>query len=147
MDWILQQGGEEMRKVLIPGFITGVGMLIVGMIVSWLINLALPNLMMEYRTTLFRPWEDPLMSLYFAHPFVLGLALAFVWDKVKGLLQGGPMKRATHFALAYFIVATIPGMLISYSSFPLSILMILSWTISSLVQAWAAGLVLAKLNS
>lgn len=136
-----------MRKVLIPGLIAGVAMLLVGMIVSWLINLVLPNLMMEYKTTLFRPWEDPLMSLYFAHPFVLGLALAFVWDKVKGLLQGGPMKKATNFALAYFIVATIPGMLISYSSFPLSILMILSWTISSLLQAWAAGLVLAKLNS
>ena len=136
-----------MRKVLIPGLAAGVAMLLVGMIISWLINLALPDLMMEYKTTLFRPWEDPLMSLYFAHPFVLGLALAFVWDKVKGFLQGGPMKRATNFALAYFIVATIPGMLISYSSFPLSILMILSWTISSLVQAWTAGLVLAKINA
>jgi hypothetical protein len=141
------QGGENMRKVLITGIIAGVAMLIVGMIVSQLINLAFPALITEYKATLFRPWDDPLMSLYFAHPFVLGLALAFIWDRVKGLLSGGPMKRATNFALAYFIVATIPGMLISYSSFPLSILMILSWSLSSLLQAWTAGLVLAKLNS
>ena len=136
-----------MKKILIPGLVAGVAMLIAGMIVSQLINLAFPALMEEYKAALFRPWEDPLMSLYFAHPFVVGLALAFVWDKVKGLLSGGPLKRATNFALAYFIVATIPGMLISYSSFPLSILMILSWTLSSLIQAWTAGLVLAKLNA
>ena len=136
-----------MRKVLIPGLIAGAAMLVVGMIISQLINLAFPALVAEYKATLFRPWEDPIMSLYFAHPFVLGLALAFVWDRVKGLLKGGPMKRATHFALAYFMVATVPGMLISYSSFPLSLSMILSWSLSSLLQAWAAGLVLAKLNS
>lgn len=136
-----------MRKVLIPGLVAGAAMLIVGMLLSQLINLAFPALMDQYQTVLFRPWEDPLMSLYFAHPFVLGLALAFVWDKVKGLLAGGLLKRATHFALVYFMVATIPGMLISYSSFPLSLLMILSWTVSSLLQALAAGLVLAKLNA
>lgn len=136
-----------MRKVFIPGLIAGAAMLVVSMILSQLINLAFPALMEQYKASLFRPWDDPIMSLYFAHPFVLGLALAFVWDKVKGLLKGVPIKRATHFALAYFIVATVPGMLISYSSFPLSLSMILSWTLSSLLQAWTAGVVLAKLNS
>jgi hypothetical protein len=136
-----------MKKVLIPGLIAGLAMLIIGTIVSQLINLAVPSLMSEYQNLgLFRPWEDPLMSLFFLHPFVLGLALAWVWDKTKSLLVGGPMKRATHFALAYLLVAIIPGMLISYSSFPLSLLMVFSWTIGAYLQAFVAGLVFAKVN-
>jgi len=136
-----------MKKVLIPGLVTGLVILIVGMVVGQLINLAIPGLMAEYQNpNLFRPWEDPLMSIYFAHPFILGLALAWVWNKVKGLVSGKPLARATHFALGYWIVATIPGMVISYASFPLSLTIILSWTITCLLQAIAAGLVLGKMN-
>jgi hypothetical protein len=43
-------------------------------------------------------------------------------------------------------VAAIPGMLMSYSSFPVSFVMILSWTLTGLVEAVLAGIILAKLN-
>jgi len=136
-----------MKKVVIPGIVAGIAMLIVGMLVSMAIHAIFPALAAEYRTMLFRPWEDPIMSLYFAYPFVLGLALAFIWDKVKELVSGGPLKRAVHLALGYFFISTVPGMLITYSSFPVSLLMVLSWTVSSFLQALAAGLVLAKMNA
>jgi hypothetical protein len=136
-----------MKKVVIPGILAGIVMLAVGMIVSMIINAIFPALVAEYKAALFRPWDDPIMSLYFAHPFVLGLALAFIWDKVKGLISGGPLNRATRLALGFFIISIVPGMLISYSSFPISLLMILSWTVSSFLQVLAAGLVLAKMNS
>ena len=136
-----------MKKVLVPGLVAGLLMLIVGMAVGQLIGLVFPGLAAEYQNaSLFRPWEDPLMSLYFAHPFIVALALAWVWSKVKVLVSGKPLARATHFALGYWIVATIPGMVISYSSFPLSLMIVTSWAISSLVQAIVAGLVFVKMN-
>ena len=137
-----------MKKVLIFGLIAGLAMSIVGMLYNALSGVAFPGLMVEYQTSgLFRPWEDPLMTAFFAYPFILGIALAWVWDKVKGLISGGLWTRALNFGLAYFIVATIPGMFISYTSFPVSLLMILSWSLSGLLNGIIAGAVLAKLNA
>ena len=136
-----------MKKFIVPGLVAGVVMLIVGMLVGQLLHMIFPQLIAEYQNpNLFRPWDDPLMSIYFAHPFIVALALAWVWGKVKGLISGSLGSKATHFALGYWVVATIPGMVISYASFPLSLLIICTWTISSLVQAICAGLVFAKMN-
>lgn len=136
-----------MKKILLPGVLAGIAMLVVGMLISQLINMIFPALIAEYKTTLFRPWSDPIMSLYFLYPFILGLALAWIWDKIKGVISGTIVQRAGYLTLGYFLVSTIPGMLISYSSFPLSLTMIISWTISGVAQAFCAGLILAKMNA
>ena len=51
------------------------------------------------------------------------------------------------FGLVMWLIATVPGMVASYSSFPLSILTIISWTIGGLANAIVAGFVFAKLDS
>ncbi len=136
-----------MKKILIPGLLAGLIMLIVGMVLSQLINMILPGLMAEYQTAgLFRPWSDPLMSVYFAHPFIVGLVLAWVLGKVKGLLGGSLWQKAGGLTLGIFLVSTLPGMVISYSSFPLSLAMILSWTVSSVAQVYCGSLLLIKMN-
>lgn len=136
-----------MKKVIVPGLVAGLVMLIVSMVVNMISGVLLPGLMQEYQNTaMFRPWSDPLMQAFMAYPFVLGLALAWVWDKVKGLLGSSPLKKATNLALAYLIVATIPGMFATYTSFAVSLTMVLSWTVSGFINAFVAGLVLDKLN-
>ncbi|OGC23365.1 hypothetical protein A2291_06870 [candidate division WOR-1 bacterium RIFOXYB2_FULL_42_35] len=136
-----------MKKIIVPGLVAGIAMLVVGMIISKLFNLAVPTLMAEYQNpALFRTRLDPQMLLFFAWPFVLGLALALVWNKVKGVIPGRLLTRATQFGLGYWIVASIPGMLITYASFPVSPLMVTSWTVGGFFQAIAAGAVLAKIN-
>ena len=133
-----------MKKIFFPGIVAGLLMSIVGMVISILMSKAMPTLMAEYKNiNIFRPWEDPLMQLFYAHPFVLGLALAYVWDKVKGSLTGN---RVVGFALGVFLVATIPGVLISYASFQLSLAIVLSWTVMGLVNALVASFVLNKMN-
>jgi len=128
-----------MKKVVIPGIVAGLLMAVVGMGYSMLMGKLFPAIMAEYsNTAIFRPWKDPLMQLFFAYPFVLGLALAYVWDKVKGSMGG--------LILGYFLVAIIPGMLISYSSFHVSLLMTINWTLGSLVNVLVAVLVLKKMN-
>ena len=102
----------------------------------------------EYQNTaIFRPFTDPLMSYIFIHPFVVGLILAWVWDKTKGLFrQRDVFWRCCQFATAYWIV-TIPGMLISYSSFQVSLMLIITWSLTILGQVIAAGFIFAKKNS
>jgi hypothetical protein len=136
-----------MKKIILSGLLAGVAMLAVGFGLGYAMMFIFPSLGAEYaNTALFRPWSDPIMSLYFAHPFVLGFILAWVWNKVKGVIGGaGWSGKGTRFGLAYWLV-TIPGMVISYASFPLSLLMVVSWSISILAQALAAGLILSAAN-
>ena len=122
------------------GLIAGVAALVVGFGINWLAGVIFPSITQEYQNpNIFRPWTDPLMMAYFAHPFILGLVLAYLWDKLKA-------KDALEFAKLYFIIAAIPGMFVSYTSFQLSLLMILVWTVSGFLQAFVAGLVFARLQ-
>ncbi len=136
-----------MKKIIMSGLLAGIAMLIIGLAAGYGMMAVFPRLTAEYaNTALFRPWDDPLMSLYFLHPFVLGFILAWVWSVVKGVIGGAtPTARGVRFGLAYCVVV-IPGLLISYASFPLSLLMVVSWAVGVLLQALAAGLVFAWVN-
>ena len=136
-----------MKKIIIPGVVVGIAMAVVMILFSLAAGALFPSLQVEYKNAnLFRPWSDPLMSLMFAEPIILGLILAWIWDKLKGAVKGNTAgKKAINFALTYWII-TIPGMAMSWSTFPISLTMVLSWWISSLVQVFVGAWVLAKMN-
>lgn len=136
-----------MKKIIFPGIIAGIAILVLSFTISYLFMI-MPSVNADYNNVqVMRSFQDPLMSLYFAYPFVLGIALAWIWNKTKGLIKGSVWKRGIDFGFAYFVIATIPGMLISYSSFPLSIFTIISWLVSGLIAAIVAGMIFAKMNS
>lgn len=136
-----------MKKVIISGLIAALGMFAAGIAIGLLLNLLLPSVKAEYESTgMFRSWDDPIMYVYFLQPFLLSIALAWVWNKVNSLFNGSIMKKALYYALIYWFVAAIPGMIMTVSSFKISILMTLSWTISSFFQAWIASLIIIRMN-
>lgn len=122
-------------------------MLAASMVLNQLYNFIFPAVSQEYlNPSLFRPWTDPLMSFIFIHPFVVGLILAWVWDKTKDLFTDKNwMLRGKKFGLVYWIIF-LPGMFISYSTFPVSFSMIMVWSLNGLVQAIVASWVFAKKN-
>jgi hypothetical protein len=136
-----------MKKIIISGLLAGVAMLVVGFGIGHVCGLVFPSLTAQYNNTdLFRAQSDPMMSLFFVHPFILGLILAWVWAKVKGVMKGaGWAAKGIRFGLAYWVVS-IPGMVISYAGFPLSLLMVATWSVSILLEALAAGLIYAAMN-
>jgi hypothetical protein len=137
-----------MKKILISGIVAGITLLVLGIVVGTLFNLIFPSLVTEYMNPdLFRPWEDPLMMLFFLHPFILGLILSYVWDKSKSLLKSKDiLGRAIPFGLTIWLITSIPGMFITYSSFLVSLPMVISWTINGLIYSIAAGIIFAKMN-
>jgi len=135
-----------MKKILWTGLAAGVAMLVVNFIINPLFNAIFPSLQDAYMNPVFRPWDDPLMMLFFLYPILLGLALAFVWDKTKHLFKKSPLQNGLNFGLIFFLVGGIPNFLINYSSFNLPLVMILTWTVMGLVNGLIAGFVLAKLN-
>jgi len=136
-----------MKKIIFTGLLAGVLLLAICVILMPLWHYVFPNISAEYANPgLFRPWSDPLMSLYFVYPFVLALPLAWLWDKVKGAFHGSVWKRGAYFGLMLWVVMSIPGMWMSYSSFPVSFTMVLSWAIGDLINMLVAGLVFARFN-
>lgn len=128
------------------GLIAGVAILATGIILNFIVGVALPSIATEYQNTdLFLPWTDPRMMGFFAYPFILGVVLAYLWDKVDVKGKDAQTK-ALHFAKLYFIVATIPGMYITFTSFQVSLPMVLIWTATGFIEAFVAGYVLAKVK-
>lgn len=123
-------------------------MLVLSMIVGQITQALFPFLAVEYTNAgLFRPWSDPIMSLYFLYPFVEGFVVAIVWEMVKKLYTEGTWtQKGVCFGFTFWFLTGITGMLISYSTFPVSFLMIVSWSLSSLVGLLGASLVNAKMN-
>lgn len=135
--------------VLKKGLVAGIANLILGIILNKLLNVMFPSLATEYQNSMiFRPWDDPLMMLYFAYPFILALSFAYFWNMTGKQCKGATStQKAFEFAKFYFLIATIPGMFISYTSFQLSALMIIAWTFVGFLQAYVAGWVFAKMNN
>jgi hypothetical protein len=134
-----------MRKVIISGLVAGVVMLVLGLAVGFVFS-KISTVSAEYNNaSLFRSMQDPLMSLYFFHPFVVGMVQAILWSFVKPLFNGRTVSNGIVFG-ALFSLVIIPGMLISYATFPVSLLMILSWTVSGLIQYFAGALIITYLN-
>lgn len=131
------------KKGLIAGFV----ILILGMGLNFALQLFVPVLAKEYQNIgLFRPWSDPLMTVYFAYPFILGIVLSYFWNIMGKHFAGDTITKAFQFAKLYFIIATIPGMFISYTCFQISLLMIVNWALTGFLEAFVAGLIFAKIK-
>jgi hypothetical protein len=131
-----------MKKIILPGLAAGVVILIASLVLMQAWEAIIPGLAAEYQTPLFRPWTDPLMMLFFLYPFILGIAFAWLWAKTKK-----SFKTPYDAALAYWLVATIPGMFATYTSMPYSLSMVATWAIGGLAYVLLAAFVLDKMKA
>ena len=137
-----------MKKIIFPGLLAGVAMLAINMILGMLVfDRLIPSLSQEYTNpALFRPWSDPLMSLMFLTPIITGFIMAWLWNYTKpafGHLSGSQAGLMLGFIIW---LLGLPGMVISLATFPVSFVMVLSWTISNLIQFPVGGLIIASMN-
>lgn len=139
---------KKCKKLLGPGLIAGLAMLVAAMLVGWVINAIFPSLAVQYQDYLvFRPMDDPLMVWYFIYFFVLGVGMAWLWSMVKDKMRGKtPCKKAKYLMVRYWPAIMLPGMMITYSSFNMSFAMIAAWSVTSFIQLQIGFWVLAKMK-
>lgn len=136
-----------MKKIFIPGLVAAFGLFITCIAFGFLFHYLFPSVKAEYENVqIFRQGDDTLMYIYFLQPFLLAFAMAWVWDRTRSLFNGSIWKIAFYFSLVYWIVAIIPGMIMTLSSFKISVLMTITWTLSAFFQALAAMLIIIKMN-
>jgi hypothetical protein len=84
------------------------------------------------------------MSLMILHPFIVALILAWIWNLVKTVLPTDKLiVKGLFFGLIYWLVS-LPGMLISYGTFPISIILVLNWSVGILLQSLSCGIVFSR---
>ena len=123
------------------GLLAGLLMLGMGVFIGEVFLFFFPSIKSEYENpSLFRPWSDPIMSIYYVVPFLEGVILAWIWVYTKKLFTAKNMLlNGLFFGLIYGFFS-IPGMLMSYSSFPLSGVIVISWSVTTLFQGICAGI-------
>ena len=76
-----------MKKIFLPGLVAGIMMNVVNALLNPIINFLFPGLQDAYKNTAFRPWDDPVMSLFFLYPILLAFPMSYIWDKTKALFN------------------------------------------------------------
>jgi len=137
-----------MKRAIVQSLLVGLVLLVAMVAIGMMMNAAMPSLASEYtKTAIFRPWSDPLMSLYYLHPFILGLVFVYVWHTIKSSF--GHMsfwQKVGKFTILTSLISTLPGMLMTYSSFRVSLGLVASWTLSGIVSAFIASYLTVKLD-
>ncbi len=134
-----------MKKIVIAGFVSGVTLLILSVLGLYVTIWFFPGIAVQYFDPAFNSGGDRFM-LYFIHPFIIGLALSWFWDRFKSLLKGGRLTRGIEFGLIYVMIATLPMLWLIYSAMNVSVTMVVTWFVLALAQGLVAGLIFEKMN-
>lgn len=134
------------RKILLSGLVAGIALLLLSVIGLYGTIWLFPRLAVQYFDPQFDSQSERAI-LYFMHPFVAGLALAWFWDRCKSLFTGSSLGRAIEFGCLYCLVAVFPMMWLIYSAIDVSLALAGTWLLLGVLQGMAAGLVLEKMNA
>ncbi len=130
------------KKVLKAGILAGIVITIVSFLSQYIVNLVWPYDVLSLGGM--RAATDPIMLLFFAHPGVLALAMAYVFEKTKGSFKGDHKTAGKKFGLLMWIVVSIPSAFLVYTSMNYPIGFTVNSVIGSFFYMIAAGITIAR---
>lgn len=134
-----------MKKIITSGLIAGAVLFILGYGSLFLAIRFFPSFFTSYSNPLFNS-DGSRDILFYMHAFVLSMALAWFWERFKGMFKGGFIVRGLEFGFVYAVVSLIPVMWITFSALDITVTMVLSWLVYGFIQAIIAGIIFAKIN-
>lgn len=134
----------EAKTIVISGLVAGIVVLALSMIISTVTQalfgynvLALAGM---------RSVNDPVSSLFFLFPFVVGVAMAILYDFTKKSFTGTTTRKGVVLGLLGWIVYGIPSTFIVFSSMDYPLGFTVSSVIGSLVYMLGAGITITRLS-
>jgi hypothetical protein len=134
-----------MNKIIRSGIVAAIILLLLAYASIQLLPLILPALAEEYYNPVFVN-NATRNFFYFVHPVVLAFALAWFWNRFKGLLNGNWLMQGLEMGLIYLVVAILPSMIIIYSAIDVTLVTVLTWLFYGFVQGAVAGIVFARMR-
>lgn len=134
-----------MKKILLTGLLAGLLLFVFSYGALCLAIRWFPSFFVAYNNPLFNG-DGSRDVFFYAHAFVISLALSWFWDRFKGLFHGSFIARGLEFGFVYALVSIMPVMWITFSAMDVSFPMVISWFIYGMLQAAIAGIVFARIN-
>jgi uncharacterized membrane protein len=134
----------ETKTIVISGIVAGIVILALSMIVS-----TATQALFDYNVLALagmRSVNDPVSMLFFLHPFVVGLAMAILYDFTKKSFTGTAIRKGIVLGLLGWAVYGIPSAFIVFSSMDYPIGFTVNSVIGSLVYMLGAGITITKLS-
>jgi uncharacterized membrane protein len=134
----------ETKTIVISGIVAGIVILVLSMIVS-----TATQVLFDYNVLTLagmRSVNDPVSILFFLHPFVVGLAMAILYDFTKKSFTGTAIRKGIVLGLLGWVVYGIPSAFIVFSSMDYPIGFTVNSVIGSLVYMLGAGITITKLS-
>jgi hypothetical protein len=134
----------ETKTIVVSGIVAGIVVLALSMVVSTAIQTLFDYNVMTLAGM--RSVNDPVSMLFFLHPFVVGLAMAVLYDFTKKSFTGTSIRKGIVLGLLGWLVYGIPSAFIVFSSMDYPIGFTVNSVIGSLVYMLGAGITITKLS-
>jgi len=134
----------ETKTIVVSGIVAGIVVLVLSMTVS-----TATQVLFDYNVLTLvgmRSVIDPVSMLFFLHPFVVGLAIAILYDFAKKSFTGTAIRKGIVLGLLGWIVYGIPSAFIVFSSMDYPIGFTVNSVIGSLVYMLGAGVTITRLS-
>jgi hypothetical protein len=113
----LTQIFSNMKKAASAVIVSGIILLLVSFGLLYSMIAIFPTQAEEYFQPVFR-WSDAGTDwMFYAHPFVLSIALKWFWERYKEILPGGLVLKALELAFVYGIVAMLPVLWLTFQCY------------------------------
>ena len=130
------------KKIVIGGLASGLAIFLVSWIVNFVVVAALPYDVLSLGGM--RAAQDPIMLLWFLHPWVIGFAMAIAFAKFKDSFKVTGWCRGKSFGLFVWLLTGLPSAFIVYTSMNYPIGFTVNSLLGSLLYMVAAGITLEK---
>lgn len=121
-----------MKKIFLSALIAGTVLLILSVagLCFWLWQM--PDMAMEYFGSAFIS-QTHRNILYYVQPFVIGMSLSWLRERLQSRLKGPALAKSPKFGLFYMAIATFPYMLLIYSAINVPLPVVLTWLVFGFV--------------
>ena len=134
----------DAKKIVIGGLAAGVVITVIQWIIYFAVLAVFPFDVMSLGGM--RAIDDPIMILWFLHPFVLGFAMSLAFQKFKGSFEKTGWCRGKAFGIFVWLLVGLPNAFLVYTSMTYPLGFTINNLLGTLLYMVAAGLVLEKLT-
>ena len=130
-------------KIVIATILAGIVITVISLAAGYAAQLANPHYDVLSLGGM-RAASDPIMLLFYAHPFVLALAFSIAFHFFMDTFgRAQPFRKGIHFGLLMWMLVTLPSMFLIYSSMDYGTTFLLSGTFGQLAEFVCAGVVIS----
>ena len=130
------------KKIVVSGIAAGIVILVIGNLIGFLFAV-------DYTTTpqLWKPMTGNWWYNMIVLDFVEGILYAAVFSILFNSIPGKGWRKGLNYGLILWVVATVPGMLMTYFTMAVPDSIVASWTFGGLISLVIAGSVISIIQN